>query len=65
MNTDCAYVVDGEPCGREATEDVTLTLRADPPCPDHVTVPTCHWHAQAVRMWVGSEHVRRAESSGT
>lgn len=58
----CCYVVDGECCLRDATEDVPLTLRTDPPCPDTLLVPLCHWHAQAVRMWVGAVQVRESEA---
>lgn len=57
----CCYVFDGDHrCSSEATDWREVPLRTDLPSPDHVDVPLCDRHAQAVDMWVQAQKTRAA-----
>ncbi len=59
----CYYVAAGRRCIRHATDWRRVPLRTDLPSPDHVEVPLCDLHAQAVDIWAQAQITRAALST--
>jgi hypothetical protein len=60
-NDCCSYLIDGEPCGREATTERMIPVRADLAATDSISFPLCFWHSQAWDTWKHGEQVRDAD----